>query len=444
VTGAPFRAPLRKVVIVNTADQGGGAERQSMAVLDGLTALGLDTWLLVGQKHSDHPRVLPLYHSPVFDYRPYDRSLYKAALNFRRGVDRWLGLEDFNHPYSHRILELTGTAPDLVLCHNLHGGFFDIRALAPLSRRLPVLLQLFDTWLMTGHCANPLGCRRWRNGCGACPDLTIPPAVSRDLTRLNWHRKHRILRGARLHVAAESQWMLDRAKHSLLADAVAEWNCIPGGIDLETFSPGSRNEARHELGLDPAAHIALYVANQGSASPFKDFATVRRALSELASRAPNLEVLLLIAGADGPVERLAPGIVIRHLGYIRSAARLARLYRAADVYVHAAIDEPFGLSVAEAMACGSPVAMASSGGVLEVVEHGRTALVAAPGDAAALAQAVARILADPAFASSLGAAAAATAKATLDRQTMITALHAWCRRAHETWAPWWAPSPRAG
>jgi glycosyltransferase involved in cell wall biosynthesis len=422
------------VVIVNTADLGGGAERASMAVLDGFTALGVDTWLLVGDKRTDHPRVLPFYLSPFFDYRPYGKALNLATLRFRRQADWWLGLEDFNYPYSHHILELTGSPPDLVLCHNLHGGYFDIRALVSLSYRVPVVLQLFDSWLMTGHCATALGCTRWQTGCGRCPDLTIPPAIARDMTRVNWRRKRRIFRNAQLYVSAESQWMLDRARRSLLAPAVVKWNLIPGGVDLETFSPGSQSTARQELGLAHAGRIALFVANQGTQSLFKDFVTVRLAMAELARRAPEMRLELLVVGADGPEEQIAPSVVARRIGYIQSRRRLAALFRAADVYVHAAREEPFGLSVAEALACGTPVVTASSGGILEIVEHERTALVVPPRDWVALADAIGRFLRDPSFARIIGAGGAASARARLNQKTMISSLLAWCTEIHATWA----------
>ena len=84
MSGSSRRPPLRKVVIVNTADLGGGAERMSMAVLDGFAALGIETWLLVGDKKTDHPRVMPFYLSPFFDYRPYDTVLWQAYYAWRR------------------------------------------------------------------------------------------------------------------------------------------------------------------------------------------------------------------------------------------------------------------------------------------------------------------------------------------------------------------------
>jgi glycosyltransferase involved in cell wall biosynthesis len=433
------RAPLRKVVIVNTSDEGGGAERMSMLMLDGFAALGIDTWLLVGEKKSDHPRVMPFYRSPFFDYRPHAAAWRRTALEIRRKVDRRLGREDFNHPYSRRILELTGSPPDLVLCHNLHGGYFDLRALTTLSQRVPVVLRLFDSWLLTGHCAYPLGCPRWEAGCGQCPDLSIPPAISRDATRGNWRRKQRTLGGARLFVSAESQWILDRAKRSLLAPAVEDWNLIPGGVDLETFSPGPKAAARQALGLRPDGYIALFVANQGMGNAFKDFPTMRAALVELSRRAPDKVLDLLVVGAEGPEERISANIAIRPLGYFRVPARLADAYRAADVYVHAAIEETFGLSVAEALACGTPVVMASAGGVLEIAQHERTALVVPPRNPVELADAIARLLDAPSLRARLGAAAADSARSRLDHRTMINALHAWCAEIHDGWPE---PSPR--
>jgi glycosyltransferase involved in cell wall biosynthesis len=425
------RPPLRKVAIVNTADEGGGAERMSIGILDGFTELGIDTWLLVGDKKTEHPRVMPFYLSPFVDYR--SRELSPAGLAARRRAARWLGLEDFAHPYSRRILELTGSAPDLVLCHNLHGGYFDLRALPALSRRVPVVVRLFDSWLLTGHCAYALGCPRWRTGCGRCPDLSIPPAIRRDATRVNWWRKRRILRGARLYVSAESRWMLDRARQSLLAPAVAEWKLIPGGVDLTTFFPGPQLAARRDWDLRPDALVLLNVANGGPDNPLKDFPTVRQALGKLIGRDPGRPIVLLAAGAEGADEPVGPGLVVRRLGYVRSPARLASLYRAADVYVHAAVEETFGLSVAEALACGLPVVTASHGGVLEIVEHERTGLVVPPGDAGALADALACLLDDPARRAAMGAAAAASARAHLDRRTMLHALRDWCADLHARW-----------
>ena len=425
--------PLQKIVIVNTADEGGGAERVSIAVLEGFLELGLDAWLLVGRKSGTHSRVLSFYESPYFDYRPYGNARFTEQLERRRCDDLSLGLEDFNHPYSHQISELTGSPPDLVLCHNLHGGYFDLHALSTLSRRMPVALRLFDAWLQTGHCAYSLGCDRWRIGCGDCPDLTIPPSISLDGSRANLQRKQRIFQESRLYVSAESKWMLERARQSVLASAAREWRYVRGGVDLTIFSPGCQADARRRLGLDPEATLLLYVANQGTSNRFKDFDTVREALAALPPRQKGQGIILLVAGSDGPDEAISRDVVVRYVGYVQSRPRLADFYRAADVAIHAAFEETFGNVVAEAMACGTPVVTASGGGVLELIDPGRTGLAVPARDPAALAEAIARLLDRPALRAEMGAAAAAAARRQLDGRDTIRNLLSWCREVHSDW-----------
>ena len=424
---------LRKIVIVNTADEGGGAERVSMTVLNGFLELGLDTWLFVGNKTGNHSRVISFYASPFFDYRPYMDPHLTNKIERQRSVDQFLGLEDFNHPYSHQISAMTGSPPDLVLCHNLHGGYFDLRVLSGLSGRMPVALRLLDNWLQTGHCAYSLGCDRWQIGCGECPDLTIPPAISRDASRFNLRRKQRIFQDSRLFVSAESHWMLDRAKQSVLAPAAIEWKYIPGGVDLETFFPGPRKDARLQLDLDLDAKVLLYVANQGSANPYKDFGTVRRALDELHHQQSARRIILLVAGSTAPDQNIGPHILIRHVGYIASQPRLAAFYRAADIMVHSALEETFGNVVAEALACGTPVVTASGGGVVELIDHGCTGLIVPPRQPAQLAEAISQLLDAPALCARMGVAAAAAAHRHLDSRGMIRSLLSWCTEVHSAW-----------
>src|ERR1700750_886419 len=111
----------RQAVIVNRSDAGGGAERISMDLLDGFESLGTETWLAVARKRTDHPRVVSFYTSPHVDYSPA-HPLRRAGLRARRKLDPRLGLEDFNHPYTRHLMELTGSRPDVVLCHHLHWG----------------------------------------------------------------------------------------------------------------------------------------------------------------------------------------------------------------------------------------------------------------------------------------------------------------------------------
>jgi len=66
------------------------------------------------------------------------------------------------------------------------------------------------------------------------------------------------------------------------------------------------------------------------------------------------------------------------------------------------VDEPFGRVLIEAMAVGKPVVATDSGGVPEIVLHGETGLLVPVRDAAALAEALVALLADPERAREMG------------------------------------------
>ena len=85
--------------------------------------------------------------------------------------------------------------------------------------------------------------------------------------------------------------------------------------------------------------------------------------------------------------------------------------RALDVVVHASTEpEPFGLVIAEAMACGRAVITTGYGGAAELISEGRDALVAAAGDARALAEAIDTLASNAELRRAMGARARETAR----------------------------------
>jgi glycosyltransferase involved in cell wall biosynthesis len=430
---------LRRVLLVNAADKGGGAERTAGAILDGFEALGTETRMAVGLKLTDDPRVIPLAAIARADSSRRTRAHRPTSVSAQRLALR-LGLEDFEHPHSRHVLESAGGAPDLLLALNLHGGYFDLRILPALTWQVPTVLRLCDSWLFTGHCAIPAGCERWQRGCGACPDLATPPAVRRDATRLNWHRKRRILSACRLAVTAPSRWMIERAQRSLLAGAIGSAKVVPNGLDLAVFAPGPRAEARAGLGIDGHAKVLLFVANDGRANPYKDLLTLRAATELLGDRLEDGQRLeLLVVGREGPLE-IRGSTRIRHLAR-REGNELASLYRAADVYVHAAPEETFCNAAAEALACGAPVVAACAGGIREVVEEGRTGLHVSPGRPEELAAALGGLLGDEDARAAMGREAAERARERFDSRRNIAELHAWCEELAGAWRADTQPRP---
>jgi glycosyltransferase involved in cell wall biosynthesis len=136
----------------------------------------------------------------------------------------------------------------------------------------------------------------------------------------------------------------------------------------------------------------------------KDFLTLVRAMAALE---PGLAGLR-IAG-DGP-ERAALADEVARLGLestvelLGTRTDVAELLAGADVFVLSSDSEGLPMSVLEAMAAGLPVVASAVGGVPEAVRDGETGTLVPPGDSAALAHALRRLVSDPALRDRLGEA----------------------------------------
>lgn len=137
-----------------------------------------------------------------------------------------------------------------------------------------------------------------------------------------------------------------------------------------------------------------------------------RALAAALSRLGDAPWRLLVAG-DGParaevqaeLERCAPGRAC-FLGML-SEKELAHAYAASDLCTWPAVNEAYGMALLEAQAAGVPVVACAVRGVPEVVIDGRTGLLAAGGDDAALARHIRSLLDDAGRRRALGREAAA-------------------------------------
>jgi glycosyltransferase involved in cell wall biosynthesis len=390
------------ILQVNASDVAGGAEVVALSLHRAYRARGAEAWLAVGLARGGEDGVVQIGKG---------RTRRSRALRDPRVLwDVMRGREDFRFPESHRVLELLPKRPELLHLHNLHGGYFDLRVLPDLSSRQPTVVTMHDEWLYTGHCAYTLDSERWLQGCGSCPHLDSYPALRVDGTAANWRRKARLHGRSRLHVVCPSAWLLERARRSMLAPAIASARVIPNGVDLDLFSPGDRAEARARVGLAQSANVLVFAAQGARTNPFKDFETLRGALALLGP--PVIAIALGEAGED------------EHLGSVRLCSepfaerdRVATYLRAADVYVHATRADNHPLAVLEALACGVPVVSSDVGGIKEQLTD-ETGVLVEGGDAAALARGVESLLADGELRARMGAAAAADARDrfSLDRQ----------------------------
>ncbi len=392
--------PLR-ILHVNTLDHGGGAAQLGFNLMEGCSAAGHRTWLAVRQKTGTDPRVYTIQNEEHrhFWARFCNRLIRPRAGNrLARSLGRpWstarvlAGHEDFDFPGTWHLLKDAPEKPDIIHLHNLHGSYFDLRALPWLSRQIPTVVTLHDAWMTSGHCSHSFVCERWRTGCGECPDLTIYPAVCRDATAYNWRRKQKIYAQSRLHFAVPCRWMMDKLNHSMVAPAIASARIIHHGIDLSVFQPGDRIQARRALGLPEDACILMFASKGIRTNVAKDYVTLRATLEKLGTSGGKAQLIFLAVGEEGATETIGRA-QLRFVSHIADRATLAGYYRAADIYVHAARAEQWGLSITEAMACGLPVVASNVGGIPDQVAEGQSGFLAPVGDADCMAERVGQLL----------------------------------------------------
>ena len=208
---------------------------------------------------------------------------------------------------------------------------------------------------------------------------------------------------------------------------------VRNGVDLDRFfSAGVRANLDAMSGLSQAPSNIVRVGLVATLARWKGHATFLEAIARLP---PHLPVRAYIVGdavyqTEGSqysldeLRQLARSLGIAdRVGFTGFVQTPEATFRALHVVVHASTaPEPFGLVIAEAMACGRAVIVSNAGGAAEIVTPGVDALVHAPGDAGGLAAQIATLAGDADLRARIGRAARATAERSFDRVRLAAEL----------------------
>jgi phosphatidylinositol alpha 1,6-mannosyltransferase len=208
--------------------------------------------------------------------------------------------------------------------------------------------------------------------------------------RVCWRRLRRLHNAAGRTLAPSSASAADLLEHGV--ERVWVWG---RGVDTSRFSPAKRSDGLRDR-LAPSGEVIVGYVGRLAAEKRLDL------LSEVAAL-PRVRLVIVGGGpAEAAARRALPGAVF--LGPLEGD-ELAASYASLDVFVHSGPHETFGNTLQEAAASGLPVVAPAAGGPLDLVDDGVTGFLVAPGDAAALAGAVARLAADPVLRAAQGKAA---------------------------------------
>ncbi len=327
--------------------------------------------------------------------------------------------------------QLTAPGPQRHVFPNLSNrAAYHLQAFAPvgLSRFLESAVASIDVAHIHA-CHHVLGIM----ASGALLRAGVPYVLSPNGTAPVFERRHtakRILQqlgGAEVMMRASRVLAVSQAETRQLQQLGLPHSRIarvPNPVDLREFATapdGARFRRAHGLGDRP---IVLFL---GKVTPRKGVGTLVEAFAQLASPLAQLVIAGNDMGGLPAAVRRAHALGLRDRltlsGLLRGADRLDAL-AAVDVMVYPSSDEVFGLVVCEALLAGTPVIVGNDSGAAEVVAATGGGLSVPPGDAAALAAAMATVLGQQHAWRQRATAAAGVVRARFGIDAIVPALEA--------------------
>lgn len=275
--------------------------------------------------------------------------------------------------------EIERLAPRFDVVHLHNRFFYSFLDLRKLKRKAGVKVGL------TLHNARPRGIDLSTDLLGGLYDDTIGRRIMKHSDR----------------IAGVSQNTLDITVPRKYRD---KCQVIYNGVNTEVFRPAPVCEdVRAFLGGN-----GFLVATNVRLVPQKGVKYLLRAIALLKKQEPKAKVVVF---GRGPLEselkaeaaRLGLGSDAVFITHRLGDAGLVKLYSACDAFVLPSIWEPFGMVLAEAMACGKPVVGSDTGGIPEIVTKD-CGYLAEPRNPEALARRLAALARDPALRRRMGAA----------------------------------------
>ena len=383
-----------KVLHLATHDNFGGAARAAYRQHLALRDYGVDSRMLVRHKHSSDVNVAFYFGDTDFLCRA-SRVLRRTWVDYQEKRSRTpgkvvCGLTDPRADLLRNVGPEISEA-DVINIHKVE-HFVDLPALlGRLPPAKPVVITLHDLSPITGGCDYPGSCRRFEAACGCCPimDSHRPNDYSHRIFRM---KEIAYSRPPREHLVfvANSVWSGEKARLSgLTKDRKVE--VIHYGLDQTVYSPQKRRESRQALGISAEEPVLLFAAHD-LGLPHKGGRYLRDALVNVRCQRP---IRLLTMG--GGHFQVGSGYRHTYFGRVESDELQALLYQAADVFVIPSLEEAFGQSALEAVACGAVVAGFSVGGIPDIVKCGLNGLLVERQDTQALSEAIRKLLEDEAL-----------------------------------------------
>lgn len=242
--------------------------------------------------------------------------------------------------------------PDIIHIHNIHSNYINLALLMGwiAKNKIPVVITLHDCWAFTGKCSHYSNdkCYKWKETCGACPRLKKDiPSYFFDRTKYMIIEKKKLYASVnKIGIIAVSDWIRNEARQSSVFNYDVDITRIYNWVDTSVYKY-FENVERKELSIPENKFIIVCVSAVWTALEEK----TKRLL--LLSEILDENYCIVMIGKNELSTNLPKNVV--SLGYITDKEKMAKIYSISDLYFHFALEDSFGKTIVEAMACGLPV-----------------------------------------------------------------------------------------
>lgn len=370
-----------KVLHVVAGDLNEGAARGAYWLHQGLLKYEVESRMIVQYDDSKDPAVKQIYDNkfhnllvlsrivldrlPVILYHKREKSIFSTGIS---GFDI-RKLSDYQWA-------------DIIHLHWINNGMINVKLLNKIDK--PIVWTMRDMWPMTGGCHYSMACRGYEYRCGNC--MVLKSDNKHDLSRYVLKRKEKYY-PENLHFVAISSWLRGCAEKSHLLKYFYI-DLIPNGVDTKEFFPIDKKTARKILGIPMGKKIVL-VGAANINDKYKGFDKFRNSISH-----SKEEYFFLFFGKLNDEDLNGLNIDYKSLGFLKDNISLRLAYSAADVFVAPSIQEAFGKTIIESMACSTPVVAFDATGPRDIIDHKNTGYLAEPFEPEDLARGIDWVLED--------------------------------------------------